>query len=201
MLRLSKTMLTLIALVAVLLVVTFYCVWAARLPRAEQDLQDAGIVLLAQSRPLPDLHMLDQDARIRTSDTFAGHWTLMLFGYTACPDICPITLAQIRQVLVQMTVAQRQQLRVVMVTLDPEHDSPAVLKSYLANFDPQFEGWVVSSAQLATLAQTLGISKDLQAHSGNVQIIGPDGKQRGLIRAPLEAQRLIQQLPLLIQRP
>ena len=65
---------------------------------------------------------------------------LVFFGYTYCPDVCPLTLANMRSVYSQLTDAEKQDLAVIFATVDPERDSPERLKTYVGAFDPNFVG-------------------------------------------------------------
>ncbi|VXC88806.1 putative copper-binding protein [Pseudomonas sp. 8Z] len=170
-------------------------------------LLDAGIVLLPQPRTLPALSMTNQDGQTTPVNAFKDDWTLLFFGYTFCPDICPATLAQLRQLQGQLPEATRERLRIVLVSVDPHRDTPEQLKKYLGYFDPSFQGLTGEEANLQKLANAVSIpyipadtSKENYTvdHSGNLVIIGPDGTQRGFIRAPVNIAKLAKQLPELI---
>ena len=101
-------------------------------------------------------------------------------------------------------------LQVILVSVDPHRDTPTQLKQYLGYFDPQFEGLTganVDDVQKVSNAVSIPfIPADTSKpnytvdHSGNLAVIGPDGTQRGFIRAPLNNQKLVAQLPGLLQR-
>lgn len=171
---------------------------------------DAGIILLPKSRALPELEVVDQNGAPLALDQLKEKWTLMFFGYTFCPDICPTTLAQIRQIRSELSPEQAQKLRVVLVSVDPERDTPQRLKEYLGFFDKDYIGITAPVADLQKLANAVSVpfipadtSKPNYTvdHSGNLALIGPDGMQRGFIRAPLNGQKLVARLPELLQRP
>ena len=140
-------------------------------------------------------------------DRLNGHWTLLFFGYTFCPDICPTTLAQLRQIRTQLPPAIRERLQVILVSVDPSRDTPQQLKQYLSYFDESFVGLTGTPEGLEVLATGLSIpyvpadtSKPnyIVQHSGSLALVGPDGTQRGLIRAPFSSQKLVQVLPGLL---
>lgn len=83
--------------------------------------------------------LVDQDGREVTERDFAGKAHLVFFGFTHCPDICPTTLQQVGDVL-QALGPKGKELKVAFVTVDPERDTPEVLKSYLSSFDPRIVG-------------------------------------------------------------
>jgi protein SCO1/2 len=81
---------------------------------------------------LPDL-----DGHVRTLDDFKGKVTVLFFGYTQCPDVCPTTLAELAAVKKSLG-ADGDRLQGVFVTIDPERDTPQVLRPYVSSFDPSF---------------------------------------------------------------
>ncbi len=92
--------------------------------------------------------LVDQDGRTVTQTDFAGKWMLVYFGYTYCPDVCPLGLNTIAEALEQLPLAQRDAIVPVLVTVDPERDTPEILKEYVAAFGPQFKGLTGSPEQV-----------------------------------------------------
>jgi len=84
-----------------------------------------------------NLALPDVDGRPRTLADFKGKVTVVFFGYTQCPDVCPTTMAELAQVKKSLG-ADGDKLQGVFVTIDPERDTPEILKSYMASFDPSF---------------------------------------------------------------
>lgn len=174
----------------------------------DAGLRDAGIHMLPDSRELPDVSLLSTTNGDLFSSAYAGRWQLIFFGYTYCPDICPTTLAELRRVYSALPEAVRNRLQVWMVSVDPERDTPEQLRAYLDFFDPSFQGLSGELADIQRLSQALGIpfipgdsSKPGYTvdHGANLALIGPDGRQSGFIRAPLQVDALIEQLPLLLE--
>ena len=85
-----------------------------------------------RSLALPDL-----DGRMRTLEDFKGKVTVIFFGYTQCPDVCPTTMAEIAEVK-KLLGKDGERVQGVFVTIDPERDTPEVLRNYVASFDPGF---------------------------------------------------------------
>ncbi|CAN7153590.1 MULTISPECIES: SCO family protein [Pseudomonas] len=207
MTRVQKTVFVLIALVALVLGLTVHKVLNNQRQADPTQLLDAGIVLLPQSRTLPSISLTDQDGKPVAVNELKDKWSLLFFGYTFCPDICPTTLAQMRELKGLLPEAARNNLRVVLVSVDPNRDTPQQLKQYLGYFDPAFIGYTGELAAIQKLANAVSIpfipadtSKENYTvdHSGNLVVIGPDGTQRGFIRAPLNNQKLKDQLPTLL---
>ncbi|WP_349971238.1 SCO family protein [Pseudomonas caspiana] len=209
MTRTQKTVFILVAIVALILGLTVNRVLSGKGSGDQTALIDAGIILLPQSRKLPDLMMTNQDGQPVQINEFKDKWTLLFFGYTYCPDICPTTLAQLRQIKSELPKEVLSRLRVVLISVDPARDTPQQLKQYLGYFDKDFVGLTGSVPDIQKLANGVSIpfipadtSKPGYTvdHSGNLALLGPDGNQRGFIRAPFNTQKLLAQLPGLLER-
>lgn len=152
----------------------------------------------------------DEEGQPFVPASLVGHWTFLFVGYTFCPDICPTTLAQLRQIKSELPKDAVDKLQIVLVSVDPNRDNPQQLKQYLGYFDPQFIGLTPKSIEeLQKVANAVSIpfipadtSKPNYTvdHSGNLAVIGPDGTQRGFIRAPLNNAKLVAQLPVMLNR-
>lgn len=209
MTRTQKTVFIVAALVALILGLIVSRLLPDDGPASQAALNDAGIVLLPKSRQLPALSMIDQNGAAMPLDGLKDMWTLMFFGYTFCPDICPTTLAQIKQIRSELPEATVKRMRVVLVSVDPARDTPQQLKHYLGYFDTHYVGLTGPVADIQKLANSVSIpfipadtSKPnyFVDHSGNLALIGPDGTQRGFIRAPLNTRKLVKQLPGLLEK-
>jgi protein SCO1/2 len=93
--------------------------------------------------------LTDQDGRRVTERDFAGRTHLVFFGFTHCPDVCPTTLQQIGDVL-QALGPKGRDVKALFVAVDPERDTPAALKAYLASFDPRIVGLTGTPEEVAT---------------------------------------------------
>ena len=210
MTRTQKTVFILVALIALVLGLTINKVLSGKGQGDPTALIDAGIILLPQSRTLPALQMTNQDGQPVMVNELKGKWSLLFFGYTFCPDICPTTLAQLRQIKSELPADAVYKLQIIQVCVDTHRDTPQQLKQYLGYFDPQFIGLTPTSVEeLQKVANAVSIpfipadtSKPNYTvdHSGNLAVIGPDGTQRGFIRAPLNNAKLVAQLPVMLSR-
>lgn len=154
-----------------------------------------------------DLQLTDADGQARSLKDFHGKVVVLFFGYTQCPDVCPTTLAEIAQAK-QLLGADGARLQGVFVTLDPERDTPQVLKAYLANFDPTFV------ALRGTLQQTAAVAKDFKIfyqkvpgttagsytldHSAAAYVYDPQGRLRLYTRYGSGPQALASDVKLLL---
>lgn len=155
---------------------------------------------------LTDTHGEEFDLRAETD----GYLTLLFFGYTNCPDVCPVHMANLAAVFGDLVPEVRHRIKVVFVTTDPERDTPERLRSWLDNFDPSFIGLRGSVDSInAALAEMLlpGVAV-LPAEHGGEPMIGhpaaviafsPDGLAR--VRYPFGVRQMdwAHDLPLLVE--
>lgn len=172
-----------------------------------QALREAGIIVLPKSRELPALQLATTQGQEQDTQALTDTWSLVFFGYTFCPDICPTTLAELRQLKKLLPAEANDNLQILMVSVDPHRDTTEQLKLYLQYFDPEFIGLTGELSDVQALSNALSIpfipgdtSKPRYTvdHSGNLAIISPDGRQYGFIRAPLDIPKLAEQLPNMI---
>jgi len=98
------------------------------------------------------LALPDQNGKPRTLADFKGKVTVIFFGYTQCPDVCPTTMAELAQIKKALG-PDGDRLQGVFVTIDPERDTPELLKAYVTNFDPSFVALRGSPEQTAAAAK------------------------------------------------
>ncbi|MEU8690894.1 SCO family protein [Streptomyces sp. NPDC048665] len=122
---------------------------------------------------LTDTHGKKYDLRKETQ----GHPTLVYFGYTHCPDICPTTMSNIAVAKKALPKAEQDDLRVVFVTTDPGRDTPAELGTWLKGIDPQFVGLTGDFATIQAGARSLGISVEPTTKDKNGKLVSVHGTQ------------------------
>jgi protein SCO1/2 len=98
--------------------------------------------------------MVDQSGRPVSEKTYLGKPMAIFFGFTYCPDICPTTLARLSALLGKLPVEDAARIQVILVSVDPERDTPDSLKTYLSAFDERFIGLTGTPQQLAQFAKT-----------------------------------------------
>lgn len=127
--------------------------------------------------------LTDQTGKPRSDRDFRGHWVLLYFGYTFCPDVCPTTLAKMASALGKLG-ADADKITPVFITIDPARDTPSVLKTYLAEFGPRFVGLTGTEADIAKVAHGYRVyyaKHPLQGgnyamdHSSVIYLIDPQG--------------------------
>ncbi len=131
-----------------------------RAPEAPAATAPAGTARLAGAALGGPFTLIDQDGRTVTQDSFAGQWRLMFFGFTHCPDICPTDLARNAQALRAFAASdpvRAARVQPIFVSVDPERDTPAVLKAYVANFPPRLIGLTGSPAQVEAAVRSFRV--------------------------------------------
>lgn len=140
---------------------------------AVRSATDLAGTVLADPLPRPDFTL--ETARgepYAFARETAGRVTLLFFGYTSCPDICPMHMAHIAAVLRKLTPDVARQVHVVMVTVDPERDSPQRLRRWLDQFDPSFVGLTGSPEQLAAAQRSLRMPPAVKQGEGPDYLVG-----------------------------
>jgi len=157
--------------------------------------------LLDAVRPLPDFELADQAGQPFGRDRLRGHWTLIFFGFTNCPDVCPTTLATLADVRRQLAdLPAADQPAVVLVSVDPARDTPEALGRYVAHFDPRFLGVTGPPASLEVLTRDLGVAFSIGTptadgsysvdHTAAIFLIDPDAAFAGVFGSPQVADAI-----------
>jgi protein SCO1 len=165
--------------------------------------------ILPQPRTLAPLDLVDQDGRPLPGDFLRDHWTVVFFGFTQCPDVCPTTLttlAQMKKELADLPAAQ--QPRVLLVSVDPERDTPAILKPYVTFFDPAFLGatGTLAATDQAAAAFAVPFAKVslpdggyTMDHGAGLFIVSPAGAIAAYSSPPLDAAVLARDFRKVVQ--
>jgi protein SCO1 len=152
----------------------------------EVDALKAGV--FNPAREAPDFSVRGSDGTALTLSRYRGKVVVLGFGYTSCPNVCPVTLAVLAQAHRKLG-ALGVQVQVIYLTVDPERDSADRLKHYLASFDPAFVGGTGTPLQMAAVRQSYGVTAEKHgtgrdyavAHSSFIYLITRDGKLRALM--------------------
>ncbi len=99
-----------------------------------------------------NFELTDHNGQVRRIQDFAGKVVVMFFGYTQCPDVCPTTMTELAEVKKALG-KDGDRLQALFVTVDPQRDTPEVLKGYMANFDPSFLALTTTPEKLVELAK------------------------------------------------
>ena len=158
-----------------------------------------GLFLFDTPRDVGDFSLTDHRGLSFTRDDLTDRWTLIFFGFTHCPDICPTTMAELAELKSQLADTEASDTRVVMVSVDPARDMPDRLAQYVPYFHPDFIGVTGEFADILSVAQRLNapfrkVSEPdggyQMEHSANVMLMNPRGDYHGFFRAPLDIPKM-----------
>ena len=185
------------------------------------EFEEIGARLLKQPITPAPFTLTDHLGNAYTRERLSGAWTVVFFGYTHCPDVCPTTLSTLTRV--EENFAGRgkpDRPKFVFVSVDPKRDLTATLKKYVTYFSPTLAAVTGEPRELRSLTQSLGsyytyldrqtrasVNTDngaggdnyLVEHSSDLYVFAPDGKQIGLIFPPFEPERLTQAISKFMQ--
>jgi protein SCO1/2 len=155
-----------------------------------------------------DLRLTAFDGRERTLADFKGKAVMLYFGFVQCPDVCPTALARAVETR-RLLGAAGERLQVIFVTVDPERDTPAVLKSYMAAFDPSFLALYGDAQRTRETANDFKVyykkvptgSSYTMDHSAVSYVFDPAGKLRVVLRHEQTAQDYAHDIALLLKTP
>jgi protein SCO1/2 len=157
---------------------------------------------------LPDFSLIDHNGKAIGRDVFRGQWDLVFFGFTQCPDICPLTLQVLADAKRRLADQDQQPPpRIVLVSVDPERDAPDTLGQYINHFGRDNLGITGELQELRKLTTALGIYFEKSAingdsysvdHSAVVLVIDPRGQFHALFGTPHEASGFVHDLPIIM---
>ena len=156
-----------------------------------------------------DFSLTDHNGQPRTLKDFSGKIVVMFFGYTQCPDVCPTSMAELAEIK-KMLGPKGDQLQGLFVTVDPQRDTPQVLKAYMANFDPAFLALYTTPEKLVELAKNYKVhfkqvggktpTSYTMDHSAGSFVYDTTGRLRLYTRYGTGAKPLAQDIELLLKQ-
>jgi protein SCO1/2 len=170
--------------------------------RAPAPIELATGTLIMPSRELGDFSLIDQRGQAFGPANLRGHWSLMFFGYTNCPDFCPTTLATLAAMEKRLRAAKAPVLpQVIFVSVDTKRDTPAQLAKYVPYFDPGFIGLTAADQpSIEAIAKNLGVAVAIQPagadgnytvdHSGAIFVLDPAGRIAAILTGPFNTAAL-----------
>jgi len=175
----------------------------------------SSIIFYGTPRTLPDFDLAQSDGTRLIPGELRGHWTLVFLGFTSCPDICPTTLTELAGAQKQWeSLPDSLRPRVVLVSVDPERDTPARLGEYAHAFHKDTLAATADIPSLERFATALGMvfqkapGKHFDTnpddysmdHSASIAVLDPEGRLAGLIRPPLNPQAIASDLLKLTEK-
>jgi protein SCO1/2 len=195
-----------------------FAVWygfnsTAEVPEKQSPAVLASATVLNPSKPLADFSLIDTNGKPFTQASLRNQWTLMFFGYSDCPDICPRTLLKISELLTALPgEAQKPDpLNFLFVSLNPENDTPDKLKAFLTRFHPSFKGVTGDQNTIQVLSKACNIyswhDPNNQAdkpkvidHSATLMLVNPQGRIQALFSPPHHVQTIAEDLKIILKR-
>jgi protein SCO1/2 len=214
----------------IILVILALSVVSAMLLRAclHPPLKLSAAQLLPAAKPMLQDYVLSNGAKQIQLNQIRGHWVLIFFGYTSCPDVCPLELQKLGQMLKHFDMLEsKKKPLVIFVSVDPERDKPEMLKKYVSYFHQDLLGLTASNVELAALANFFGASfnrtvtisgKDylveagadmpgtagdhyLVNHSSRIFVMDPQARYVGSFAPPYDTAALIADVEQLLRQP
>lgn len=186
---------------------------AWRIYEAKKSNTNDPLILLPEPRIIADFDLVDQHNEHFSLERFKGRWSLLFFGFTTCPDVCPNTLHQLqlaRRAMIEANPAGPLP-QIYLVSVDPGRDTPSKLAAYLEYFDPAFVGLTGADEQLQALAYQLGVAYFIEPHepgdleynvdhSASLLLLNPDAQLLGVLPPPHEASAIAQAVMTVIRQ-
>ena len=193
--------LTVAGLLVVIAIIVAGFVHRISLPRVmtESEMKINGLYLLETPRDIGEFELVDQYGEPFNRARLEGRWSLLFFGFTYCPDVCPTTMTFLNEFVGSLEGTEAQDTQVVMVSVDPARDTVSQLASYVPFFNADFIGVTGEFLDIHRFATPLntpfrkvpGAGDDYQVdHSSNVVLINPRGDYHGFFKAPLDLAKM-----------
>ena len=155
-------------------------------------------------RKIPEFSLLDKNNSTITEKAFEDRWSMIFFGFTQCPDICPITLSVVRDSIKKLTAEHPDvtPFQVVFVSVDPKRDTPEVIKPYIESFGDDYLALTGSLENVLGLTQSLNIVVSFEAdeddptrytvdHTASMLLVDPQRRIRAKFNPPHEPDTLV----------
>ena len=166
-----------------------------------------GAYFIDPPRQLAEFKLIDDSSEVFLPEEFAGKWNILFFGFTYCPDICPLTMKQMSDVKKSLG-EYSDNLRFFLVSVDPDRDKPESLRVYLDNFDLDFKGLTGEIDQIYKFSTQVNAPffpvvnspepNYTVDHSGSLILISPEAKYAGFFRAPHDTDKITKALASLL---
>jgi protein SCO1/2 len=144
--------------------------------------------VLDPALPAPDFSLVREDGTEFRLSAYRGKIVLLYFGYTSCPDVCPATMAELRQAREALSSGLADQVQVVIVAVDPDRDTPERIQQYAEHFDESFTGLSGSLGELQQIWDAYGITRTIEesrsasgylvSHTARVYLVDKTGNLR-----------------------
>ncbi len=164
-------------------------------------------IALNRAFPLSEFNLIDHQRQVFSDKRFIGKWSFVFFGFTNCPDVCPTTLTTMQQAWenieknIKRDGKQDYPKQLILVTVDPNRDTPDILKSYVEYYHPDFIGVTGPLIEITKLTKQLGVLYAYDNHgksdgsysvdhSAQIYLIDPNASLRAIFSAPHNAEKI-----------
>ena len=186
---------TVIIILAFIVLVVWGFIWRINQPviMTNEELRINGAVVLTTPRIFSDFELIDHRGDVFNQERLRDVWTIVFFGFTHCPDICPTTLATLNDTYSKLKDHERERMQIVMISIDPERDTEEKLAEYVPYFNDEFIGVTGNKHLILRLTAELNVaynqvpldSDDYTVdHSTQLVLINPKGHYHGFFKAP-----------------
>lgn len=164
-----------------------------------------------QAKALPDFELRDEDNQPFGKEQLKGKWNMMYFGFINCPDICPVSVQAMADMMDAIDDKHvRDAIQFTFVSVDPDRDTPALLKNYVGYFNPLFKGATAPLPELEKLTASIGIAHQLEktsddqesygvSHSGAIILLNPEAEFSGIFSAPHDALAMARDITKIVE--
>lgn len=183
------------------LLIVLFAAWMLRQHLSQPNLTNA-VLYPDAARSIQSFTLVDFDNRVFDNNRLLGKWSFVFFGYTHCPDICPLTLQTLDRAADLMKKQNDADVQFIFVSVDPRRDNTAHLKNYVTYFNPNFLGISGDRRELSAFSKALdapfGITDNADsksyamAHSGQIFLISPKAERYALLPQPHRPGDIIQ---------
>ena len=205
----------------VLLAITLVSLYLARAERELlTELREIGVTVYPQPMQLSEFQLTDQFGNPFTEENLTGYWSILFLGYTNCPDICPLTMAELKQFYQRLDDPEiKDDLRIVLVSVDAERDTPETMANYVNSFNREFIGLSGDYDSISKLASQVFVAHSVAGkmpdhlehaddadagylieHSSHLTIINEAGQLQAIVRQPVRDRDLLRAYRLLREK-
>ena len=184
------------------------------------ELREIGVTVYPQPIQLSEFELTDQFGNPFTEENLSGYWSILFLGYTNCPDICPLTMAELKQFYQRLDDPEiKDDLRIVLVSVDAERDTPETMANYVNSFNREFIGLSGDYDSISKLASQVFVAHSVAGkmpdhsehaddadagylieHSSHLSIFNEAGQLQAIVRQPVRDRDLLRAYRLLREK-
>ena len=184
------------------------------------ELREIGVTVYPQPIQLSEFELTDQFGNPFTEENLSGYWSILFLGYTNCPDICPLTMAELKQFYQRLDDPEiKDDLRIVLVSVDAERDTPETMANYVNSFTREFIGLSGDYDSISKLASQVFVAHSVAGkmpdhsehaddadagylieHSSHLTIFNEAGQLQAIVRQPVRDRDLLRAYRLLREK-